>query len=123
MAWKKVSQALSDFLANSVAGFTCQKKIMFGCPAYFVNGNMFTGVHQDTLFLRLAEPERRQLLAEFDEAAPFEPMPGMMMKEYIAVPEALYHDSELFQAWLRRSYHFVATLPKKKPKDHKSRRP
>ena len=28
---------------------------MFGCPAYFTNGNLFAGVHQSSLMVRLPE--------------------------------------------------------------------
>ncbi len=35
---------------------------MFGCPAYFANGNMFAGVHQSSLMLRLPEDERAEVV-------------------------------------------------------------
>ena len=121
MAWKKVSQELSDFLAAALKLFVCQKKMMFGCPFYFVNNNMFTGLHQDSLFVRLAEAERQQLRAEFDEAAPFEPMPGMIMKEYLILPESLYHNPELFHNWLNGSYRYGASLPVKVSKARRNK--
>ena len=32
----------------------CEKRPMFGYPAYFINKNMFAGLFQDKLFLRLS---------------------------------------------------------------------
>ena len=92
---------------------------MFGCPAYFVNNNMFTCVHQDNIILRLSKDDRKKIKNEFDEATPFEPMTGRVMKEYISVPEALYSDAETFDSWLKRSFDYASKLPQKKSKGRK----
>jgi TfoX/Sxy family transcriptional regulator of competence genes len=114
--WKKVPPELDAFLAESLAPFACEKRSMFGCPVYFVNKNMFAGLHQDNLFIRLSAEDRDKLFATFDEAAVFEPMAGRPMKEYAVIPESLYNDSAVFTAWLNRSHTYVATLPEKKKK-------
>jgi TfoX/Sxy family transcriptional regulator of competence genes len=119
MKWKKVSLELSELLENSLEDFACQKKKMFGCPAYFVNNNMFTSVHQDNIILRLSEDDRKKIKNDFDEAEPFEPMEGRVMKEYIVVPEVLYSDAETFDSWLNRSFDYASGLPPKKKKGKK----
>ena len=116
MKWKKVSSELSEFLENALEGFECQKRIMFGCPAYFVNNNMFTSVHQDNIILRLSEDHREMIQKDYDETAAFEPMEGRVMKEYMVLPEELYSDTETFGKWLNRSFEFVASLPPKQKK-------
>ena len=42
MKWEKCSTELSDILAAAMTMVPAQKRMMFGCPAYFYNGNMFT---------------------------------------------------------------------------------
>ena len=107
---------MSDILAVAMATFPAQKRMMFGCPAYFIDGNMFTGVHQSSIILRLTEADRRQMLQQFDEATAFEPFPGRLMKEYIAIPAEGYDDPDTFRAWLAKAAKYAAVLPPKTPK-------
>ena len=51
MEWKKAPTELVDFIAVKMKNVKCDYKKMFGYPAYFINGNMFVGVHGDKLFL------------------------------------------------------------------------
>lgn len=106
---------LSEILEKALVSCDCQKKQMFGCPAYFINNNMFTGVHQKSLFLRLPEADRQELLALNCGATRFEPMAGRIMKEYVVLPESIYNDSQALSQWLNRSYEFVLSLPVKEP--------
>ncbi len=53
MEWKKPSPELGALVEKAVVTFDCRKKMMFGAPVYTVNGNMFAGVHEDHIFLRL----------------------------------------------------------------------
>lgn len=85
---------------------------MFGYPAGFVNGNMFCGLFQESLFLRLGESERAELLA-MEGASPFEPMPGRPMREYVVMPMEMLEDAETTRAWIRRAFRHVAALPPK----------
>jgi TfoX/Sxy family transcriptional regulator of competence genes len=116
MKWEKCSTGLSDILADAMGAFPAQKRMMFGCPAYFVNGNMFAGVHQSSIILRLTESDRRQIRQDYDESLPFEPFPGRLMKEYMTVPEALFESPADFAAWIGKSIAYAAALPPKTPK-------
>jgi len=119
MNWKKVPPELRELLDRNMLPFDCQKKFMFGSPTYFVNNNMFAGIHQDTIIIRLPEQDRQEILSTYDEAAPFEPMPSRIMKEYIALPESVYGDADVLQEWLNRSYRYALSL---KPKETKQRK-
>lgn len=57
---------------------------MFGSPVYFVNYNMFVGVHRDSITLHLRPEDQERSFAEHYEDAPFEPM-GRRMKEYVVL--------------------------------------
>lgn len=87
---------------------------MFGCPAYFVNKNMFSGVFADNIFIRLSVQERDELVGEFKNSTPFEPMKGRVMKEYMVVPKELYNNSKTLNHWLERSFQYTSSLPPKK---------
>ncbi len=121
MPWEKVSEELSEFLEKALTRFKCQKKKMFGCPVYFINNNIFAGVHQDTIFIRLSEKDREKLFSSYDEATPFEPIEGRIMKEYVVLPESLFEDRETFEKWLNLSFKYVSSLPPKKPKTRKKK--
>ena len=114
MPWKKASKELSEFLDGALSSFKCQKKLMFGSPAYFVNSSMFTGVFQDDIFIRLSEQDRSEITASNDEVVPFEPMEGRIMKEYVVLPESMYSKPSQFTNWLNRSYQYASGLHAKK---------
>lgn len=102
MKWEKASPELGRLLEEAVANLHAEKKIMFGAPVYTVNRNMFTGVHASNIFLRLSDTDRQKIVIAYNETAPFEPVRGHVMKEYVTLPPALYGDRDAFQVWLRR---------------------
>ncbi|MFQ5887456.1 MAG: TfoX/Sxy family protein [Candidatus Hydrothermarchaeales archaeon] len=116
MKFKRANPELSEFLDETLASFDCEKRKMFGQSAYFVNRNMFAGVFGDDIFIRLSEADREEILSLYDEAVPFEPMKGRVMREYVVSPDSLYNHSEDFSKWLTRSYNYVSSLPPKKTK-------
>jgi TfoX/Sxy family transcriptional regulator of competence genes len=93
---------------------------MFGYPAGFVNGNMFMGLYQENMVLRLPDGPRAELLA-MEGAAAFEPMAGRPMKEYVTVPAALLASPEDLQPWVARALAYGASLPPKAAKAAKAR--
>jgi TfoX/Sxy family transcriptional regulator of competence genes len=113
MAWEKVSEELSGLLENKLFNYNCEKKKMFGCPVWFVQNNMFAGVFGQSVFIRLSQNDRETIFYEFDEASPFEPMKGRVMKEYISLPDSVVGDGAILDKWLERGYGFVSSLPHK----------
>ncbi len=99
-------------IVDSVEG--AQLKKMFGYPAAFVAGNMFFGIFQDRMMLRLADTDRTLFMKEHG-AKPFEPMPGRPMKEYVEIPEEVLGDSATLRSWVLRGKGYASTLGKKKP--------
>jgi len=123
MPWEKPSPDLMRKLDDAVvaaaqaSGVQVELKPMFGCPAYFTNGNLFAGVHQSSLMLRLPEASRAEAVAL--GGGPFEPMPGRPMKKYVVLPTAVLDDEAATADWVRRGAEYAASLP---PKAKKSRR-
>lgn len=90
------------------------RKQMFGYPTCVLGGNMFMGLHDTRMFLRLSEPDR-ELFTSDHGGEVFEPMPGRPMREYVVVPAAMLAEDSIVD-WVRRSYEYAQQLPPKKPK-------
>jgi len=116
MEWKKAPTEIVAFIANKMKNINCDYKKMFGYPAYFINGNMFTGVHGDKLFLRLSDADMVALMKNCSEVTFFEPMPGRPMKGYVVLPKIIYLDNKLFAELLDKSIKYISSLPLKKKK-------
>jgi TfoX/Sxy family transcriptional regulator of competence genes len=113
MEWKKPSQALIKYLVEQMEPHAAEKKTMFGSTCYFANGNMFIGVHEDHIFLRLPESGRKELLSAYHDATHFEPIKGRPMREYMIIPPVLYEDVKAFDRWIELSMDYVISLPLK----------
>ena len=100
---------------NKMKDTNCDYKKMFGYPAFFVNGNLFVGVHGDNLFLRLSEADVANIKNGVKGVTNFEPA-GRAMKGYVILPKALYSADSVFKEWLDKSIKYVSALPTKKRK-------
>jgi hypothetical protein len=69
------------------------------------------------VFLRLSEPDRKEA-RELPGVAPFEPMPGRPMKEYLVFPSDLLSDGSRAKPWIAKSLQYVRGLPPKQ-KSHR----
>ena len=114
MQWKKSPpELIAAFEKAAPKDPRAVKRPMFGYPALFVNGNMFAGTYQDKVVVRLPEADRGKLLKE-KGAAPFEPMPGRPMKEYVVVPAPVVAKPAALRSWIDRGLAYALTLPPKK---------
>jgi TfoX/Sxy family transcriptional regulator of competence genes len=93
---------------------------MFGNLAAFVNGNMFSGLFGEDLFVRVPESEREQLFQQ--GGSEFEPMPGRAMKGYVTLPAGWAERPDATGTWIGRSLEFARTLPAKESKKAGGRR-
>jgi TfoX/Sxy family transcriptional regulator of competence genes len=116
MKWEKMSQDTAKKLETLVQPFACQKKPMFGHDVYWVNGNMFTGIFQSIIFVRLSPKDQNEFLEKYKDARLFEPMEGRPMREYVVVPEQVLEDKDAVGEWMKRSFEYTESLPEKKAK-------
>jgi hypothetical protein len=87
-------------------------------PYTSLNGHMFTYLNSSgTLALRLPEKEREEFLENYKTTL-FEAY-GAVMKEYVAVPDALLKNTKELRKYLDMSYGYIKTL-KAKPTKKKS---
>ena len=109
--WKK---SPPELIARFDAALPCDtrvhRRVMFGCPCAFVNGHLFAGLHQDSLFVRLAAGDREALLAR-PGASRFEPVPGRQMAEYVVVPGTTSRPQ--LAKWLILGLEYAASLAPK----------
>ena len=121
MKWTAAPQAIIDaFGAALPDDGLVQRKKMFGYPAAFVNGNMFGGVWQDLIVLRLGESKRAEMIAA--GGSEFAPM-GRRMREYVVAAAGIIEDTETLGAWLEEAFRFGAGLPVKEAKPRAVKKP
>src|SRR5580704_1861209 len=81
-------------------------------PYTSLNGHMFTYLNSSgTLALRLPEKEREEFLENYKTTL-FEAY-GAIMKEYVAVPDALLKNTKELRKYLDMSYGYIKTLKAK----------
>ena len=114
-SWSKSPEALVALFEEVFPGPPAVARKMFGFPAGFVNGNMFMGLHQADLIVRLPADQRAELLAQ-EGAHIFEPMAGRPMAEYVAVPPGMLVQPATLEPWVARALEYGASLPPKAPK-------
>jgi hypothetical protein len=118
MPWEKPSSELTArFDAWLPKDARVERRRMFGCPCAFVNGNMFCGLHERNVIVRLPQMRRDQLLAD-ERAAPFTVM-GRTMREYVAVSGALRRGEDEMAALIADAFAYASTLPPKTPRPRK----
>ncbi len=121
--WGAAPPALKQRFAEIMADLPlAERRQMFGCPCAFVGGQMFAGLFQEDMFLRLSEADRAEFM-KLEGARPFEPMQGRRMREYVVVPPAFVHSAEQLGPWLERAFQYAAALPPKEKKAAGADRP
>ena len=111
MAWRKSPPELIATFERVVPAGGAERRLMFGYPAAFVNGNMFAGLVEDRVVLRLDEAGIAE--AKQHGATDFEPMPGRRMTGWVAATGPLTADEPALRRWVTCAFQHTATLPAK----------
>ena len=113
MKWRKSPETLVQKFSELVPlDPRVERRKMFGYPAAFVAGNLFMGLHQEALILRLSDNDRESFL-KIEGASVFEPMPGRPMREYVVVPSRMVDRETSLAGWIRRSLNYATVIPSK----------
>ena len=111
--WRRAPDSLVETFDKAMLPFPqAERRKMFGYPSAFANGNMFAGLFQENMVLRLPDEDRAKFL-KLNGAHPFEPMPGRPMREYVVVPDGVMKSSRQLTAWLGKSFDYARSLPPK----------
>ena len=113
-----IAESLFSAIAAQLADVMMRK--MFGCPCAFVNGQMFAGVYQARIFLRLDPQTREQTLHR--SADLFAPG-GPAMKQYVLLRESMHDQERELTSLFQQSHAFARSLPAKAPKPRSAKRP
>ena len=123
MTWRRPSDELVDLFLSLVPDDPdAELRRMFGCPCLFLGGNMFAGIHQEDLFVRLSADDRAALLAVAG-ARQFEPMAGRPMREYVCVPPAMLTEQAALEEWVARALANAHALPPKVKRPRPPKKP
>jgi len=79
----------------------------------FRDGNLFAGLHKESMIFRLSDADRIAFL-RLDDAADFAPMPGRKMKGYTILADPIHREHKELTRWLERSLAFARSMPKVK---------
>ena len=114
--WKPAPREAVAAFETATSGLPgAEPRKMFGYSCIFARGNMFAGLHEAGMVLRLSEEQRTEFL-RLKGAKQFEPMPGRVMREYVVVPKVLLDSPERLRAWVEKSLTYVSSLPAKPKK-------
>ena len=105
-------EAVKAFEAATSGLAGVEPRKMFGYSCVFAKGNMFAGLHEAGMVLRLSDEERAEFL-RLKGAEQFEPMPGRVMREYVVVPSELLNSPDQLREWVEKSLGYVSSLPAK----------
>jgi hypothetical protein len=119
MKWIKAPDSLKAHIEALMKDVDCDKKPMFGYPAYFINRNMFAGLFGDKVFLRLSPDQVTSLKKSFPALGHLEPMPGRPMKDYYELPEKLHTDIKRISKIIQDAAEHCRSLPAKASKPKK----
>jgi TfoX/Sxy family transcriptional regulator of competence genes len=114
--WKAAPRESVAAFETATSGLSgAEPRKMFGYSCVFANGNMFSGLHEAGMVLRLPDEHRAEFL-RLKGAEQFEPMPGRVMREYVVVPKMLLNAPEKLRAWVEKCLAYVSSLPTKPKK-------
>ena len=111
-----------ELFVEALAETPGERRQMVGYPCAFLNGQLFCGLFASSMFIRLGETDRAELLAT-EGARVFDPMGGRPMREYVVVPAALLDDAEALRKWLSRAAAYASALPPKRKRAAATRPP
>jgi TfoX/Sxy family transcriptional regulator of competence genes len=113
MSWKQSSDSKIELFERMVpVDRRVERRTMFGGQTGFANGNLFLGLHENRLFIRLSEDDRAVLIKEF-KAKAFEPMPARKSRDTLVVPDRIAADPARLRSWCERALSHALSLPRK----------
>jgi TfoX/Sxy family transcriptional regulator of competence genes len=97
-----------------------EPKSMFGYPCAFVRGNFFSGLFEESIVIRMPEPQRSKLSA-LAKADGFNPMGGKPMTDWYVLPAKIASSKTALAKFLAEALALAKELPEKKKKPKKKK--
>jgi TfoX/Sxy family transcriptional regulator of competence genes len=112
--WKKSSPELVERFKGALPkDASVEPRSMFGYPAAFVRGNYFAGLFEESVVIRMPEPQR-SALAVLAKAEGFNPMGGKPMTDWYVVPAKIASSGAGLAKFLKEALAQAKELPEKK---------
>lgn len=89
------------------------RRLMFGYPCAWINGNMASGLFADQWWVNVADADRDALLA-MPGGQPFEVMPGKAMGRYVVLPPDVLATDATTDDYIAKALDYTRALPPKK---------
>ena len=110
MAYDREIEKVVDAIFAPEDGLASKK--MFGGVCYLFEGNMAFGILNDSLIIRLGDPEQAEVFIEAGRALAFD-ITGRAMKGWVMVPKANLAGKRDYREWLEKGLKFAKSLPPK----------
>lgn len=109
-AYTEATLAAYDRLISTLPGIERRGAAM---PYTSLNGNMFSFIDKDGgLSIRLSKQDRTDFLAQYPNSLSLQH--GVVMKEYVLLPQALFAKPHELQSWWEKSHAYAQTLKPKR---------
>lgn len=109
MSWSRSSLDLTTLLDEALADSGCERLMLFGGPAYALNGHVIAAVHRGTVAVRLPVCDLERACEESGGRV-LEPQGGGS-GSFLLLPAAVSHDSSSLSYWLVRGVDHARSLP------------
>src|SRR5687768_13429353 len=87
-----------DDASRGLASVT--ERRMFGCDAWFANGNIYSLVWDGRIAVKITDGKQFDELRTQTGAEPWNPMKKTAMAHWILVPESFHDDEEMLSIWV-----------------------
>lgn len=101
MARKQSSPERVSRFDTFVAQPGAERRILFGCPVWVLDGERYATLYQDRVVLRLSPSDVTAVLGIGGER--FAPHPGRTSKERVILPEDVVTDDESLRSWVAKA--------------------
>lgn len=109
----KTNPAVLTAFDRMIAGVEGVERRGATMPYVAVNGNMYAMINKaDTIGLMLSDKDFATFISTYN-AKPFESIPGLQTKNFVAIPPTMYVDLRTMQMWFKLGYAYAARLPAK----------
>jgi hypothetical protein len=117
--WKKSSPELVERFKGALPKDPAvEPRAMFGYPAAFVRGTFFVGLFEESVVIRMPEPQKSKLAA-LAKAGGFSPMGGKPMADWYVVPQKIASSKAALAKFFGEALALAKDLPEKKKKPKK----
>lgn len=120
MSWEKSSDSMVELFDRLLPNHPkVERRIMFGCPMAAANGNLFMGLHENRLLIRVGASDSKVLIDEFG-ATFFSPIPGRKSSATLVVPASIAAQPAQLRRWYDKALAYALSLPPKRAKKAKA---